>query len=157
MISITREHEIHVAHRLVGYQGKCKYIHGHSYRIGITLRRNAQHALDDLGMVVDFFEVKRLLCGWLDDHWDHKLMLWDKDPLVKSGIGMFLSRNGSPDNCPWEEQDFLAVVPFNTTTENMAVHLRDNIFPQLLKANDLPVHIHSVTIYETSKSSALAD
>lgn len=62
MMEITREHVISAAHRLYEYGGRCERLHGHNYRILVTLTADR---MNELGMVVDFVEVKRvLLAPW---------------------------------------------------------------------------------------------
>lgn len=46
------------AHCLRGYQGKCERLHGHNYRVRLTV---AGPDLDDIGLLVDFKELKRRL------------------------------------------------------------------------------------------------
>ena len=63
-IIASRQHEIHCGHRVVGHQSKCQHLHGHSYVF--TLHCVADNnKLNDLGMVIDFGDIKRLLCQWL--------------------------------------------------------------------------------------------
>ena len=47
-------------HALRGYQGKCENVHGHNYRVQIKL---AGPQLDNIGLLVDFTELKRVLRG----------------------------------------------------------------------------------------------
>ena len=51
MMEITREHVISAAHRLYEYGGRCERLHGHNYRILVTLTADR---MNELGMVVDF-------------------------------------------------------------------------------------------------------
>src|SRR6266567_3680980 len=85
---ITREHEICCGHRVYGHEGKCRYIHGHQYRFELSLA--PENELDSLGRVIDFSKIKTLLCEWLEEHWDHKLLLWNKDPLYWDLIQRFI-------------------------------------------------------------------
>lgn len=63
------------AHRLLGY-GKCASPHGHTYRAEVFLRRDE---LDNLGLAVDFGDIKRPLKRWIDSQWDHAFLLNDRD------------------------------------------------------------------------------
>ena len=63
MFEVTRELRFCYGHRLLAYDGKCRYLHGHNGRALITL---ATADLDRLGMVVDFSEIKRVVGGWID-------------------------------------------------------------------------------------------
>lgn len=76
---ITRRLEIDAGHRLLRHESKCRNYHGHRYRFDITVQA-AQ--LDDVGRVVDFSVVKELVGGWLDDRWDHAMLLELSDPML---------------------------------------------------------------------------
>lgn len=67
------------AHRLLGYDGKCASPHGHTYRAELFVGR--AH-LDDLGLAIDFGEIKKPLKRWIDAHWDHAFLLNDRDDLL---------------------------------------------------------------------------
>ena len=70
MYEIVVEQQIESAHYLRGYKGKCENVHGHTY--GIIVRLKAAK-LNDIGLVYDFTDVKRLLDAVLDKY-DHKLL-----------------------------------------------------------------------------------
>ena len=63
-------------HRLLGHRGKCVFPHGHTYRAEIWV---AAEALDDLGVVVDFTELKQKVNGWIEEHWDHAFLVNSRD------------------------------------------------------------------------------
>ena len=63
-------------HRLLDYEGKCALPHGHTYRAEIFLRGDA---LNELGLVFDFTELKRRVNQWLDANWDHAFLVNSKD------------------------------------------------------------------------------
>lgn len=71
--------EFDAAHRVLGHESHCKYLHGHRYRAEITV---SAKSLDDIGRVIDFSEVKRIVGGWIEDNWDHNIILHPHDPLV---------------------------------------------------------------------------
>lgn len=79
MYRVTKELAFCYGHRLLEYAGKCRHLHGHNGKAVVTLEAPA---LDRLGMVVDFGEVKRVLGRWIDDTLDHKMLLHHHDPLV---------------------------------------------------------------------------
>jgi 6-pyruvoyltetrahydropterin/6-carboxytetrahydropterin synthase len=64
------------AHRLVGYPGTCASLHGHSFRAEVFV---AVRDLDALGLGVDFRELKGRLRSWLNEHWDHAVLLGEGD------------------------------------------------------------------------------
>ena len=59
-------------HRLMDYDGKCRNLHGHNGKACVTL---AAEVLDQMGMVVDFVEMKRMIATWIDQTLDHTLLL----------------------------------------------------------------------------------
>jgi 6-pyruvoyltetrahydropterin/6-carboxytetrahydropterin synthase len=81
MFRVTREFEFCFGHRLRDYDGKCRNIHGHNSKACVTLESDS---LDRLGMVVDFVEMKRVIGTWIDNTFDHTLLLHKDDPLVKT-------------------------------------------------------------------------
>jgi 6-pyruvoyltetrahydropterin/6-carboxytetrahydropterin synthase len=102
MFQVTRELRFCYGHRLLNYDGKCRYLHGHNGRALITL---ATPSLDALGMVVDFAEIKRVIGGWIDGHLDHRMLLHKDDPLLA-----YLQAQGEP----------VFVMDANPTAENIA-------------------------------------
>jgi 6-pyruvoyltetrahydropterin/6-carboxytetrahydropterin synthase len=70
MYELTVEDHFAAAHNLRGYHGECEHLHGHNWRVVVRL---AARDLDDLGMVMDFREVKGLLGGILEEL-DHKYL-----------------------------------------------------------------------------------
>jgi 6-pyruvoyltetrahydropterin/6-carboxytetrahydropterin synthase len=91
MFRVSREIDFCYGHRLLNYDGKCKYLHGHNGKAIITLETES---LDARGMVVDFSDIKRVVAGWIDQHLDHRMILHRDDPMVdvfkKSGEPLFL-------------------------------------------------------------------
>lgn len=68
---VTKEIHFCYGHRLLNYDGKCRHLHGHNGKAVITLEAPR---LDELGMVVDFSQVKQVLGKWIDDHLDHRML-----------------------------------------------------------------------------------
>ena len=54
-------------HRLLDYEGKCAFPHGHTYRAEIFLEAAS---LDSLGLVHDFTDLRGRVKSWIDDNWD---------------------------------------------------------------------------------------
>ena len=77
--TVTRKFEIDAGHRLMQHKGKCKNYHGHRYVIEPQI---ACPTLESHGMIVDFACVKSLLGMWLDENWDHGMILQEGDPLI---------------------------------------------------------------------------
>ncbi len=78
MFKVTKLIHFCYGHRLLNYEGKCRYLHGHNARVEIDL---ASDRLDPRGMVVDFNEMKQKIQGWIDSALDHKLLLNKADPI----------------------------------------------------------------------------
>lgn len=131
---VVRKHEIHCGHRVYQHESKCKNLHGHSYVFHLKCESNE---LDNLGRVIDFSVIKQLVCSWLDDNWDHKLILWEDDP-------WFVALQAIDPN--------VVSLPYNPTAENLARYLVEEIGPQLFK--NYPITLSEVTLEETSKCSA---
>ncbi|MBX9580424.1 MAG: 6-carboxytetrahydropterin synthase [Gemmataceae bacterium] len=79
MFRVTKEIHFCYGHRLLDYAGKCRHLHGHNGKAVIAVEAPA---LDRLGMVVDFGEVKRLVGRWIDDTLDHTMLLHRDDPII---------------------------------------------------------------------------
>lgn len=78
MNRVTRVFYAETAHRLFGHEGKCNHLHGHSYRIEVTV----QGPLDHLGRVIDFSVLKDGIGAWIAKHLDHGTVLHNADPLL---------------------------------------------------------------------------
>ena len=76
-IRITKQFKMEMAHALYGYDGLCKNIHGHSYRLWVTLRGPVleKHGHEKDGMVLDFGLLKRLVKPHIIDKYDHSFVL----------------------------------------------------------------------------------
>lgn len=79
MFRVSREIEFCYGHRLLNYDGKCKYLHGHNGTAIITIETDK---LDHRGMVVDFSDIKRIVSTWIDENLDHRMLLHRDDPAV---------------------------------------------------------------------------
>lgn len=78
MNQVTRVFYAEMAHRLFGHEGKCNHLHGHSYRIEVTV----EGLLDSLGRVLDFSELKAGVGEWIAQVLDHGTTLCSNDPLL---------------------------------------------------------------------------
>ena len=79
MYSVTKRIEFCYGHRLMNYDGVCRYPHGHNAVVEIDIRAEQ---LDARNMVADFGEIKTIVKGWIDRELDHKMILRHDDPLV---------------------------------------------------------------------------
>ena len=78
-MKLSVEFNFDAAHRILGHGGKCAWLHGHTYRLGVTVEARV---LDRLGMVMDFDDLKTLVEKHLLERWDHATLLKEDDPLV---------------------------------------------------------------------------
>lgn len=132
MITAERYHDISCGHRVYQHESKCAHLHGHNYRVHFSVAGD----LDRLGRVLDFGVIKTLLCMWLEEQWDHRFLVWEKDPLAE----MLKSLDPA-----------VVIVPFNPTAENMAKYLVETIGPRQLATTG--TRLLSVRIEETQKCS----
>jgi 6-pyruvoyltetrahydropterin/6-carboxytetrahydropterin synthase len=102
MFRVSREIDFCYGHRLLNYDGKCKYLHGHNGRAIITIE---SATLDERGMVLDFSDIKNVVSTWIDEKLDHRMLLQKTDPVVP-----MLQKMGEP----------LFLMDENPTAENIA-------------------------------------
>lgn len=153
LISAIRYHDISVGHRVTGHEGKCRYWHGHNYRIHFMC---CARRLDKVGRVLDFFAIKERLCLWLEENWDHRFLVWKKDPIAKALRETVYHSTTKNSVAVWDSfLESLVWVPFNPTAENMAEHLLRIVGPKQLKGTG--VEVVKVTVDETRKCSASAE
>ena len=131
-ITATRYHDFSTGHRVYRHESKCAHLHGHNYRIHLTVEAEA---LDNIGRVMDFSVIKELLCVWLEINWDHKFLVWEDDPFAKT------LKELDPEGA--------VVVQFNPTAENMGQYLIDIVGPKQLEGTG--VKLVNVNIEETRK------
>ncbi len=84
MYQIRIEFTFDSGHRLLDYDGKCAYPHGHTYRVEVFL---ASQTLDRLGLVYDFTGLKERIKSWVDENWDHAFLVNSRDSELISGLG----------------------------------------------------------------------
>jgi 6-pyruvoyltetrahydropterin/6-carboxytetrahydropterin synthase len=137
MITATRYHDFSYGHRVVGHEGKCAHLHGHNGRVTFVIKANHDET-DSVGRVIDFSVIKSLLCNWIEETWDHKFIVYDRDP--QYGELKELDSRGV-----W-------IAPFNPTAENFAKYLVTVVGPQQL--HNTGTTLISVTFEETRKCSA---
>ena len=77
VIRLTKEFSFEAAHALDGYDGPCREIHGHSYKLFVTVKGEpvADAAEPKYGMVMDFGELKRIVGRLIVDRYDHALVM----------------------------------------------------------------------------------
>jgi len=140
-VSCTKSLSWDMAHRLYKHEGRCCAIHGHRYTAEFTL---VADALDSCGRVLDFSTVKSSIGNWINEYWDHALLLYEADAEL---LPIFAQ-------LPSHLKERVRVLPCNPTAENMASYLLEVVCPAVLQ--DLKVKVIRVTVWETPTSSATA-
>jgi 6-pyruvoyltetrahydropterin/6-carboxytetrahydropterin synthase len=112
MFRVSREIDFCYGHRLLNYEGKCRYLHGHNGRAIITIEASQ---LDPRGMVFDFSDIKQVVSRWIDEELDHRMLLCHDDPVVP-----FLQKLGEP----------IHLMETNPTAENIAKLIYDYTLEQ---------------------------
>ena len=139
ILRLTRVFSFDMAHVLLNYHGKCKNIHGHTYRLEVTVKGVPcnDDASPRKGMLIDFSDFKKLIQDKIITVWDHALMIHqDSDPVLLCALK--------------NNYEKIIIVPFQPTTENMICELASTI------KEILPTHLQlfSLRLYETEKSYA---
>ncbi len=146
-MNVTCRVHFDAAHRLMGYPGLCASIHGHRYVVDIEAGSAVdKHRLNALGIVIDFGMLKSVCGGWLDENWDHALILNLKDIVAieaAKSVAAFDSR-----------QRTFFVDEGNPTAEVMARFLLRK-FRELMLPHS--VRIIRVRVYETPDTWADAE
>ena len=126
-----------MAHALFGYDGLCKNIHGHSYRLWVTIIGNVLEEKNHVknGMVLDFSLLKKIVKPEIVDKYDHSLVLNANSPHANIDFSAF-------------EKVFL--LPYQPTSENLVYDFVQVIKEKLPKNVDL----HKVILSETANSYA---
>ena len=138
MVTCTRRLHFDSAHRIVNHESKCKFVHGHRYVVEATFEAKE---LDDLGRIVDFGIIKEKLGNWIDDNWDHNIVLWQEDKLLG-------------DSIEEQTQQKVFYLPTNPTAENMADYLLNTVCKELFFDSD--VKCVRIKLFETPNCYAEA-
>ncbi len=138
-VLLTKEFRLEMAHALVGYDGPCSQIHGHSYLLEVTVEGpEARAEGPKMGMSIDFKEVKRAVEESVVAHYDHSLII--RRTAATEEVVEVLSRHFSR----------LRAVDWQPTSENLLVHFAELIAPALPEG----VRLHSLRLHETATSCA---
>lgn len=140
----TRRLQFCAGHRVYGHENKCANLHGHNYVALVTA-----HApeLDDIGRVVDFSVLKQKVGGWIDEHWDHGMILHHRDPARVCWID-----EDPPGITAIFGGHKLYLMDCNPTAENMAEHLLE-VCNTALFIED-PLDIARIRLWETENCYA---
>jgi len=138
-IRISKEFNFDMAHALLGYDGLCKNIHGHSYTLVVTVLGSPlkDDASPKNGMLIDFKDLKNIIKQQIIDRFDHALVL---NSLTAKDLLDMLMKN----------YDKIVLLDYQPTTENMIADMAHQI-RDLLPGN---LTLFSLRLRETPSSYA---
>lgn len=139
-IRITKQFNFETAHALYGYDGKCKNIHGHSYKLSVTVIGTPISDSTNVkyGMVIDFGDLKKIVSSEIVNKFDHASVFNKNTPHIELAKEL-------------EKRDHnVILVDYQPTSEMMLVDFAEKI------NNRLPenVKLHSLKLQETGTSNA---
>lgn len=138
-VRVTKEFHFEMAHALFGYNGPCKNIHGHSYRLSVCVMGSVLNdaASPKNGMVMDFTDLKKIVQTLVIDEFDHALLLNNNSPHKEIQLNKQL----------FEKVNF---VNYQPTCENLVIEMAKRI------KQALPIHLtlHHIKLHETASSFA---
>lgn len=147
----SKEIEFDAGHRVPYHDSQCRYLHGHRYRVRATVEAHDTVQPDPdnprSGMVLDFGEIKKALVTQVHDPFDHKLILWDQDPLVSNEFWDCL--NGSAI-----ARDGLVLISSIPTAEELARIFFDRVNAYLKPRVPSAVLLEKIEVWETPTSLA---
>lgn len=137
VVRVTKEFKFEMAHALFGHDGPCNNIHGHSYRLCVTLKGKPLNNMKSpkAGMVIDFADMKSIVNTEIIQTFDHALVLNKKSPtnILKA-----------------VKEQKLVLLSFQPTCENLVIYFAKN----LKKKFPSSVALYSLLLSETSTSFA---
>ena len=136
LVRVTREEEFEAAHLLPGYNGGCKNLHGHSYKIKVTVEGPRNKGW---GMVLDFKQLKKIIKEVVPDH---KFLAYVEDEIAMQIVSILYQNN----------LDYV-LFDFDTTAENMVGYFAARIQDELDKLYD-DVKVVKIRLWETTNSEA---
>lgn len=136
-VRITKEFSFEMSHLLRNHDGPCRNIHGHSYRLFVTLIGSPETdpGSPELGMLIDFGHLKKIVTESIVTEFDHALILSEA-----AFQGSFLEQYPGK----------LKVFPFEPTCENLILYFAD-LLSEKFSGN---VSLHSLKLHETATSLA---
>ncbi|MEN8764400.1 MAG: 6-pyruvoyl trahydropterin synthase family protein [Wenyingzhuangia sp.] len=139
-IRITKKFDFETGHALHGYDGKCRNVHGHSYKLYVTVIGTPIQDINHVknGMVIDFSDLKTIVKSEIEDVFDHATVFNKNTPHVE--LAKELQDRGH----------HVILVDYQPTSEMMILDFAKKI------KDRLPRHIklHSLKLQETSSSFA---
>jgi 6-pyruvoyltetrahydropterin/6-carboxytetrahydropterin synthase len=139
IIRVTKEFSFEMAHALWNYDGPCRNVHGHSYRLFVTLYGKPLEENDNPknGMVIDFSDLKKIVKREIVDVFDHSVVVSRKFDREKTEMFSALFGN-------------TVLVDYQPTCENLVSDFAGRI-TGLLPGG---IRLHSLKLYETATSFA---
>ena len=139
-IRITKQFSFETGHALYGYDGKCRNVHGHSYKLSVTVIGEPIEDTKNVkfGMVIDFGDLKKIVKSEIVDKFDHATVFNKNTPHAE--LAEELKTRGHD----------VILVEYQPTSENMVTDFAKKI------RKHLPQHIqlHSLKLQETDSSFA---
>lgn len=139
-IRITKQFTFETAHALYGYDGKCKNIHGHSYKLDVTVIGKPISDTNNVkcGMVIDFGDLKQIVKKEVVDVWDHAIILNRNTPHIE--LAEQLKSLGND----------VVLVDYQPTSEKMIEDFAERISTKLPKG----MQLFSLKLRETETAFA---
>jgi 6-pyruvoyltetrahydropterin/6-carboxytetrahydropterin synthase len=139
-IRITKRFSFEAGHALYGYDGKCKNLHGHSYKLSVTVVGSpiTDKTNPKFGMVIDFTDLKRIVIEEIIDKFDHSTIFNKNTPHIK--LAKTLKDEGHT----------VLLVDYQPTTECMITDFAKKITERL--PNN--IKLSSLKLQETESSYA---
>jgi 6-pyruvoyltetrahydropterin/6-carboxytetrahydropterin synthase len=139
-IRITKQFSFETGHALYGYDGKCKNVHGHSYKLSVTVigKPISDNTNVKFGMVIDFSDLKKIVKEEVVDAFDHATVFNKNTPHVE--LAAELKNRGH----------HVILVDYQPTSENMVTDFAQKIKSRL--SDD--IELHSLKLQETDTSFA---
>ncbi len=139
-IRITKQFSFETGHALYGYDGKCKNVHGHSYKLSVTVigKPISDNSNVKFGMVIDFSDLKKIVKEEIVDVFDHATVFNKNTPHVE--LAAELENRGH----------HVILVNYQPTSENMVTDFAQKIKTRL----PADIKLHSLKLQETDTSFA---
>jgi len=138
-IRVTREFSFEMAHVLKGYDGPCRNVHGHSYRLFVTITGKPvnDNTSPRNGMVLDFTDLKEIVVHTIIERFDHSVVISSDFAAEKKKMMADAFGNA-------------VIVDYQPTCENLVTDFAGRIKSELPAG----INLHSLRLCETAKSYA---
>lgn len=139
-IRITKQFTFETGHALYGYDGKCRNVHGHSYKLSVTVIGSPSIDTADvkLGMVIDFGDLKKIVEEEVVDPFDHATVFNKNTPHIE--LAKELTDRGHK----------VILADYQPTSENMVIDFAKKIKVRLPHG----IQLHSLKLRETETAFA---